>query len=438
MNTWPILAMLQLASASDTRRVTHSSRPITTPVDSLLAIGSPHPLGPVHNRHAIILDAGSAGTRINLYELQYAGDQMLSLVDEVYVRVKPGLSDFADDPTRAIESLRPLIELAKARIPAPEHASTSLALKATAGLRLLSGLAADTLLAALRAWLEREPFLLLPDAVSIMDGMEEGVNGWVTCNFLAELMGTEQSMAVVELGGGSVQMVFDAGQPDAVLPQYYHPLQFNDHSHLLYQHSYLGYGLGEMRKAVKRLALKEGNFNGGKLSAGAFPFYPVGFKDAFEGGVLEGSSGSFAECYALAKAVFPMEEPCAHPPCTFAGVHQPPLPSSMPLVGTCYFYSRLSTLSLPSPFTLGDLEREAALLCAAHSELNGLPCTEYGRLLRANADWALDICLIYALLAHGLQLSREHPILVLDDVKGYKLGWTFGAALQLLRPAQGR
>lgn len=413
-----LLMHLMISSGAEYRLVSHSKGVITTASESLREIGEPHELGPVNNRHVIILDAGSAGTRINLYEIQYAGNTMLSLVDEIYVRAKPGISSFAANPEQVIGSIEPLLKLAKERVPDWQHASTPIALKATAGLRLLPGHEADRLLAVIRGWLQRQPFLMLPDSVSVIDGVEEGVNGWVTLNFLSHTLGKAESLSVIELGGASVQLVFDAKEGE--LPEYYYPLDFNGHQHVLYQHSYLGFGLGEMRKAVKRHCIQSGI---------PFTFYPPGFNLQFEGGVLIGSPGSFAECYELAKSIFPKDTPCSQPPCTFAGVHQPELPSHSLLIGTCYFYSRLSTLHLPSPFTLPDLKRECEALCAAQPE----DATVYGVLVNMDADWALDCTLIYALLAHGLGISDEQPIMVLDDVSGYKLGWTLGAALQLLK-----
>jgi apyrase len=91
------------------------------------------------------------------------------------------------------------------------QASTSISLRATAGLRLLPGGQADALLAAVRKLLARYPFIMSgEDAVSIMDGAHEGAFAWLTLNYLLGRLGggPEATVAAIDLGGGSVQEAF--------------------------------------------------------------------------------------------------------------------------------------------------------------------------------------------------------------------------------------
>lgn len=88
-------------------------------------------------RYAVVLDAGSTGSRVHTYRFRNGEGGGLELVDDDFHQLKPGLSSFKDDPDKGAASLAPLLDAAKERVPASAHASTPIELRATAGLRLL-------------------------------------------------------------------------------------------------------------------------------------------------------------------------------------------------------------------------------------------------------------------------------------------------------------
>ena len=65
-------------------------------------------------------------------------------------------------------------------------------------------------LQAVRKLLRASPFKLAGDAVSIMDGADEGAYAWLTLNYLLGKTGRESAELVgaVDLGGGSIQAAF--------------------------------------------------------------------------------------------------------------------------------------------------------------------------------------------------------------------------------------
>lgn len=75
-------------------------------------------------------------------------DNGLKLKNGIFHEIKPGLSSYADEPLVGANSLKPLLEKAKHFIPQESWATTPIALKATAGLRLLPKEKADAILAA--------------------------------------------------------------------------------------------------------------------------------------------------------------------------------------------------------------------------------------------------------------------------------------------------
>ena len=422
--------------------VSYSSTATRSSPDKLLEMGKSCKIagehGVVNNRHAIVLDAGSTGTRVHVYEFQCCGQRLVHLADELFEEVKPGLSSFGADPLEGVRSLLPLIGRALERIPKFLWECTPLVLKATAGLRLLPENVVQDILDTIRGWLQTHPFLLGPHRhpelapVSVMDGWEEAVLAWVTVNFLQKRIGylarndQEGTSTVMDLGGGSTQIVFASqvhvSSPDA--KDYYYNLKFHGNEYNLYQHSYLGYGLMEARKSIKRCFIANRKFP--KMG---FPCFPKDHNELFEGGVsIFGNSGGFDGCLGYVEKIFDKSKPCKVQPCSFNGIHQPAFPKTSKIVAFSYFYDRLIPLGLTSPVTLKDIEQAARELCA--SSLHGT--SSMSRHLSANREWCLDITYIYSLLHVGYGVDVDTSIVITKQIEGYEAGWALGSALKLL------
>ena len=426
----------------------------------------------ISSRHAIVIDAGSTGSRVHVYEFQFCGRTLESVVDELFHEVKPGLSSFDHDPPKAALSLQPLIERALQRVPKAVRECTPLALRATAGLRLLSSPAVDSILGHIRSSLKHHPFLLgghQSDSVMVMDGSDEAVFAWATVNFLQEkfvapealnephhprgmvvetaVVAAEQHKdlsVVMDLGGASTQIVFavdPANLPpkdSSLFKRFYYELLLHEATVPLYQQSHLGFGLMEARKAVKRQFLAEHISQEVQDRQSLwFPCWPQGWQNKFAAGEhlngtelshdLVGNSAGWGSCIAITKPILKMDEPCANPPCSFNGVHQPKL-QSRSLVAFSYIYDRLVPLGLTSPTTLFDIEREGKKLCRA--TIDG--SDRYARLLKEEPEWCLDVAYIWSLLRIGYQISMDQKIVLTKQINGYEAGWSLGAALKLL------
>lgn len=135
--------------------------------------------------YALIFDAGSTGTRVSAYEFYrtYPHGQ-LTLANELFIGISPGLSYYYLEPQKGAESIANLLKEAKNTIPEEFWPSTPLVLKATAGLRLLKPIESKNLLYAVLKVFLSSGFLVDKDAVEIIDGVDEGIYSWFAINML--------------------------------------------------------------------------------------------------------------------------------------------------------------------------------------------------------------------------------------------------------------
>ena len=214
-------------------------------------------------QYALMIDAGSTGSRIHIYKFNNCGHSA-EYEYEVFKMTLPGLSSYAGKPEEAAKSLDVLLDEAIRIVPTDMRRCTPVAVKATAGLRLLPGSQSADILKAVEERLHRfYPFQLVEkDGVTIMDGKDEGVYAWITANYLlgtikANTPKDTPTYAVLDLGGASTQIVFEptfSSSDNTLEPgEHKYDLKFGGKTHVLYQHSYLGYGLMRARQHVHRL-----------------------------------------------------------------------------------------------------------------------------------------------------------------------------------------
>lgn len=120
-----------------------------------------------------MIDAGSSGSRVHVYRFNVCNDPVLE--DEVFHMLEPGLSSFRDDAEGAANSLKPLMEIAVKSVPEEYQKCTPIAVKATAGLRMLGADKSERILDSVRKYLETYPFPIAGEnGIEIMEGKDEG------------------------------------------------------------------------------------------------------------------------------------------------------------------------------------------------------------------------------------------------------------------------
>lgn len=175
------------------------------------------------------------------------------------------------------KKIESLLDKAKEFIPKQYWARTPLVLKATAGLRLLLPVEAENLLNEVRDVFLHSGFAVKDDAVEIMHGIDEGIYSWFTINFLlseysstlelvkttaelvltpiffcADRLGTKNTVAALDLGGGSIQVSFTPKDvyKTPLLAEHIHTVATPSGKIDVFTNSYLGLGLQAVRHAV--------------------------------------------------------------------------------------------------------------------------------------------------------------------------------------------
>ncbi|KAG6330229.1 hypothetical protein ID866_8861 [Astraeus odoratus] len=470
-----------------------SSRPSAYPTSPET---DPDPLGTVHCaeahapssplvQYALMIDAGSTGSRIHVYKFHNCGPSP-AFEYEVFKQIQPGLSSYAEDPQAAAESLDVLLEEAMRVVPASLQGCTPVAVKATAGLRLLGAEQSRAILRAVEERLRNTYPFPLPaeseEAVAIMDGKDEGVYAWITANYLLDTIRTDSPAgvapyAVLDLGGGSTQIVFEperrpidedgGGDGDVLLQEGEHKyeLQFGGKTRVLYQHSYLGYGLKSARGSVHRLVdfmdsirrprADDGDEDGGSsrrvripnpcLAQGTEKEVEIPqFNGEMKTVIMAGEDiGNFDACKRVLELVMAKDAVCELKPCSFDGVYQPSLLDAFPtgkILLLSYFYDRITPLigtttdgSQPS-LTITTISQLANQVCAGPRswEERWGANEEVMSELEGRPEWCLDLTFMHALLVLGYEFAETRGVELGKRIEGTELGWCLGATIAMV------
>jgi guanosine-diphosphatase len=415
-------------------------------------------------QYVLMIDAGSTGSRIHVYKFNNCGPIPELEKEEFKMTEKSvgGLSAFKNDPVAAAKSLDPLIAVAMEHVPDQLKKCSPVAVKATAGLRLIGKELADAILTEVRRHLEEDyPFPVVSaeqNGVAIMDGSDEGVYAWITTNYLLGKIGgpdKSETAAVFDLGGGSTQIVFEPtfkGAPDGGMPEklaagdHKYELDFGGHKFDLYQHSHLGYGLMSARKAlhsalVDDLAKSKGDDQTWMNSPIVHPCVAPGTTKQIDVEINGGEARSFnftgpsqpspAQCRNLAEKILKKEAACDLAPCSFNGVHQPALSKTFAKEDVyifSYFYDRTKPLGMPDSFTLREMHDLTDKVCAgkdAWDVFSSVP--DALKELEGRPEHCLDLNFMMALLHTGYEMPIDREVKVAKKIKGNELGWCLGA-----------
>jgi len=164
------------------------------------------------DRYLVLLDAGSVHTSVYTYRYSYpepAGP--VRVTESNFCELgQTGISSFKADPqgaARFISSSNCVLSSISG-IPPASRPLSSVLLGSTAGMRVLNLAIPDTAQQILGN-LTRELGLVslgMKSGARILGGEEEGVDGWVTANYLKGGLGEKEQMGALDWGGASSQI----------------------------------------------------------------------------------------------------------------------------------------------------------------------------------------------------------------------------------------
>lgn len=371
-------------------------------------------------KYVIVFDGGSTGTRLHVFSFSNNSDGLVSLEDEYFQETKPGLSSFASVPHEAAGSLVPLIEKAKFLVPHTRWKKTPMALKATAGLRLLPAHSSDSILNEVAHLFQSTQFHIAKDSVSVLEEEDEGLFAWYTVNFLlGHLRKPNRSVATLDLGGGSTQVTFAPVDLDTVLfsPKgYVLKTRVEKKTIPIYSHSYLGLGLMSARLSILRSTTNSRNGHNSNVlrSPCIHPRVKVAWEHGMEEFKVMGDDTGiygFEPCYKIATSF--LNSTVDHPEELW----------KREIYALSYYFDRAKDLKIIGEeggiVTVGEFLTASKKVCSSEKKDQPFLC--------------LDACYITALLRHGLGFDYKKEITLVKKINGIETSWGLGAAFSLLR-----
>ncbi|KAI0636579.1 nucleoside phosphatase family-domain-containing protein [Trametes polyzona] len=368
-------------------------------------------------RFGVVIDAGSSGSRLQLYSWkdartvrqQLEGDALHALPqvgkgtengEEWSLKVEPGLSSFADNVDDIGLYLRPLLEHAMTHIPPSLQPETSLILLATAGMRLLAPEKQAEVLQATCHFLRYHSKFKIDDpspagpcgsSVRIITGEEEGLFGWIAVNYLMDGFkgaGDErQTYGFLDMGGASTQIAFEPSKQEQerarnLMDVRLRLLDGTDINHKVFVTTWLGYGTNQARERYVGQLINE--YEAARSDLADTPEYiedPCLPKDLVitntpvqpETASPHAKSahkfigtGSFEQCLQKTLPLLNKDAPCPDSHCLFNGVAVPPIDfTASNFIGVSeYWYSTEQSFGLGGAYDVVQYERAASNFCA--------------------------------------------------------------------------
>ncbi|KAI0306672.1 nucleoside phosphatase family-domain-containing protein [Multifurca ochricompacta] len=370
-------------------------------------------------RFGIVVDAGSSGSRLQIYSWRDAravrdalgpeASRSLPKVekgterDENWViKVEPGISSFAGNLDDIPAYLAPLLKHAQTHIPPSLHPETPLFLLATAGMRLLSPEQQATILRTTCHFLRFHSHFRIDSpspagpcgsSVRIITGEEEGLFGWISVNYLLNGFGPLNSdrstYGFLDMGGASTQIAFEPSLEEQKKAQNLMDVRLRliggeEISHKVFVTTWLGYGTNQARERYVGQVIRRHERSRPSLVDGS-PVLDV-IEDPclprdltlVESPVYAGPStaheqkahtlhgvGSFERCLKETSPLLNKTVPCPDAPCLFNGIHAPPIDFSVSrFIGISeYWYSSEPVFGLGGSYNFTQYERAAQEFC---------------------------------------------------------------------------
>ncbi|KAJ3039622.1 Ectonucleoside triphosphate diphosphohydrolase 1 [Rhizophlyctis rosea] len=384
-----------------------------------------------------MMDAGSSGTRLYVYEYAYSPSGLeISPArwpsgKQFSAKTSPGLASLEATIPVVAAYLEPLLQQAATFLPPEYHNHTSIYLKATGGMRLLAH--PKKMLNAVRAVLGDAAFCPFrfsqKNHASIISGEHEGMYAWLTVNHLLGHLYSpkhSQSAVVMDLGGASTQIAFE---PEEIPLASHYSVSTHSIRHEIYTHSYLRFGMDEARR---RLFAEQMNDDHEGIVED-----PCGWKGynttltSLEGKtLLIQGTGSFERCHhQIEDYLLGLHTFCPAEPCGINGVYQAPIPPTSPIYAISAFAFTAQFFSCTGHSNISCLLDNASTLCS-QSNWQTIQ-TRYPDVPKAFLPgYCFGAAYVAQVLVSGYGVGVEKGVYFGNGMEdGTEISWTLGAAI---------
>lgn len=415
---------MKRGSALGPNRTLQRRRPVAFPPSRISAEESEWL---AHRHFAVIVDAGSSGSRLMIYSwrdvdrertLRIEKNMPLNVLPVVekgtwegskrawQVKVEPGLSSFAGHVQDLRSYLEDLFSHAQSIVPPYAWSQTPVHVLATAGMRMLAPEVRQSILQETCQVLHSLPFstketehaddtdTACGGQVRVISGEEEGLFGWIAINYLMDGFGSlpadlpaddvasmsgRTTYGFLDMGGASTQIAFEPSAEALSVPNNTHPeastpLQkdlFDINFRLLdasvVKHQvFVTTFLGFGTNAARSRYLEALTSAHHSSSPVLDPCLPKNLRIGNEHGGDVVGTGSFSECLALQQPLLDRDAECTRPPCLFHGVHVPTIDfTSNQFIGVSeYWYSAHDVFDLGGAYDYSTYQKAAQDFCA--------------------------------------------------------------------------
>lgn len=443
-------------------------------------------------QYGIVIDAGSSGSRIQIYRwqageagLKDAKDDQLRSPPKITqkegwtLKTSPGISTFVKKTDKLWDDhFEDLVKHAESIVPVDKQSDTPVFVLATAGMRLLKKTDQKKILKKTCSVLRHKTKFSIPNCsehIQIIDGETEGVYGWLALNYLmGQFNGysidtkKHDSIGFMDMGGASTQIAFVPSSAEEIRKHdedlstvTLRNLNGENQEWKIFVQTWLGFGANEARKRYLNLLMNLAMDSSDSSNVINDPCMPKGAKLPYKANGKKYTLKGIGNYQVCLKTIYPLllkNIPCPEEPCLFNGVHGPKLNFEKDkFVGISeYWYTANDVFQSGGEYNFHSFNEKVKEYCestwedilinAKAGKYSNLDPEKFLKDACFKASWVLDVLHEgFELPRLGLETSGDNsekeqktiekienthvPFKSADSINGEELSWTLGKML---------
>ncbi|KAL9960557.1 hypothetical protein ACROYT_G034032 [Oculina patagonica] len=385
--------------------------------------------------YAILIDAGSTGSRMYIFKFNLNGNGKVNSVENVEElsnslgKVRPGLSSMLNKADEIEAHFQKFFDEADKIVPKDKQSSTPFVVLATAGMRLLPESDQDAIINEVKQILksDQSPFLFKDQNVEVISGKDEAIFAWITVNFIQGVLTSPRrqrfSWGVLDLGGASTQNTMRLFRKS----RHSTTLKLGKKNYNLFARSYLDMGLARIHDRYLEFLNDWENKTVDEEGSIKSPCHHQGFSETFDVSNAGQAASVIGEpnsevCRKLIDDVLSCKNRKSED-CPFHD--QPQLTGKF--IAFSAFHTVINRIEAiicdDKPVTVEQIGCAAKKFCSKPYNVVKVIDEGYGKFSCLWGNY------VYELFQKGYKMPQSKKIYVQKKLKGYSLSWIMGAVL---------